>query len=548
MTRTTISQKARRSQEVETELNKHLTLARVETNFEKLPIWSPKPKRGTTFVPSKTIELEPEKLPDGNIIERKIEIAPSAKYGYPTVQTQEYWYALQKLWHESPTKETGRIEFSRRQIIEDVLGKTYGRQTRRALDLSINQLGTTRFAFNYVFYDKVNDIIHREIKKFHLIIEENLTERKKQSEVIHDKCSVTLHPLIVSNLRSGYFKPILLSVVSQLKSDIARLLYRKLDSQFSYYSKYEISTERFFREHGLEGQEYVYSSARKRRLEKPLGELLERHTSSGAIIDSYEFIKTADGKDWKLIVRSSKKSKQTRKPIEQIDTTYKQPQIVEEAPKQTPQTQKYTRSEVDEILDHFLTRFFSNSSDVEFSKNDRKKATQLIDKYGKQKTLLIINYAKEATEKDRYYPKSLAGISKYIPGALKRIEESEKQKRVAKLHEEKLAQQHKENRRIDHQKKYSDAYIAYVESLLEALFYRSPQEYVAFEKSEQSKRAILEKALKDAPTQTKQSLAEVNLRVFDKRAQRVVRVVEFFKEKTTQIPDFWEWDKEVNSK
>ncbi|MDJ0591897.1 MAG: hypothetical protein QNJ72_18200 [Pleurocapsa sp. MO_226.B13] len=415
MTKTTISQKARRSQGVETELNKHLTLARVETNFEKLPIWSPKPKRGTTFVPSKTIELQPEKLPDGNIIERKIEIAPSAKYGYPTVQTQEYWYALQKLWHESPEKEAGRIEFSRREIITNILGNTYSKTSREALDKAILQLSSTLFSFNYVFYDKEKDITHSELRSFVLVVDSYLTEKKKKDEIIHDKCFVTLHPLIVSNLRSGYFKPILLSVVSQLKSDVARLLYRKLDLQFSHYSKYEISTDRFFREHGLEGQEYVYSSARKRRLEKAIQELLEKPTSSGAVISKYEFLRTADGKDWKLVVRSSKTSKQTRKPIEQINTTYKQPQIVEKVPKQAHQTQKSTRSEVDEVLDHFLTRFFGNSGDVECSKNDRKKVTQLIDKYGKRKTFLIIDYTKKATEKDRYYPKTLAGISKYIP-------------------------------------------------------------------------------------------------------------------------------------
>ena len=73
-------------------------------NFEKLPIWSTKPKRATVFNSSKTIELEPEKLATGQLVDRKVKIVPSAEYGYPTTQTQEYWYALQKLWHDSPNK------------------------------------------------------------------------------------------------------------------------------------------------------------------------------------------------------------------------------------------------------------------------------------------------------------------------------------------------------------------------------------------------------------------------------------------------------------
>ena len=317
MTKAIIAKEAHQSQEVETELNKHITLARVETNFEKLPIWSTKPKRGTTFVPSKVIELEPETLSEGQVVERKIKIVPSAEYGYPTVQTQEYWYALQLLWHDSPAKEAGRIDFSRRQIIEDILGKKYGSDQRKALDLSLLQLAYTGFAFDFVFYDKEQDITHHEIRHFHIISDLHLTERKNQSEVVNYKCSVTLHPLIVSNLRSGYFKPVILSVVSELKSDIARLLYRKIDLQFSHIDKYEISTKRFFEEHGIEGKKYDSPSGRKQLIERGIQELIGKPTSkevtdksgkTSATIASYKIVKTKDQKDYKLIVYSSGKN------------------------------------------------------------------------------------------------------------------------------------------------------------------------------------------------------------------------------------------------
>ena len=323
MTSTILARKALRSQEVETELNKYATLVRVETNFEKLPIWSTKPKRGTTFVPSKLIELEPEKLPNGQVVERSIKIVPSAEYGYPTVQTQEYWYALQLLWHDSPTKETGRIEFSRREVIENILGKKYGSDQRKALDLSLLQLGHTGFEFRYVFKEQETGITHSELRQFHIISDLRLTERKKTEDVIHDKCSVTLHPLIVSNLRSGYFKPVILSVVSELKSDIARLLYRKIDTQFSHLDKYEISTERFFTEHGIVGKKYTSPSGRKQLIERGIQELIGKPTSkevsdksgkTSATIASYEIVKTKDKKDYKLIVRRSSKNSSDKQP------------------------------------------------------------------------------------------------------------------------------------------------------------------------------------------------------------------------------------------
>ena len=91
--------------------------------------------------------------------------------------------------------EAGRVEFSRRQIIIDILGKPYGRNARRTCDLNILQLGHTGFEFRYVFYEQKNDITHSELRQFHLLTDLSLTKRKKQGEVIHDRCSVTLHPL-----------------------------------------------------------------------------------------------------------------------------------------------------------------------------------------------------------------------------------------------------------------------------------------------------------------------------------------------------------------
>ena len=332
------------SQKVEKQTKQYSIFSRVEVNFEKFSIWSTKPKRGTAFAESKVIEYDPERLPDGNAVRRKIEIVPSAKYGYPTTQTQVYWYALQKLWHESPNKEKGIVEFSRRQILVDVLGQSYSKKSRRALDLSINQLSSTQLELDYLFYDKAKNETYRELNKFSLLTGIRLTQRKRVDEVIHEKCSVTFHPLITSNLLCGYYKPIL-SVVSEIDSEIGRLLYSKLDLQFSHYTKYEISTARFFRENGLVGGEYHQPGRRKRALEKAIKELIGKPTSSGAVIAKYEFARTADGKDWKLIVRS--KGKRDRNvQVEVLDSLKisEQPeQKQQESSQKTPQKPQESR-------------------------------------------------------------------------------------------------------------------------------------------------------------------------------------------------------------
>lgn len=547
-----IPEKSDKSQEVETHLNGHLVIARVETNFEKLPIWSPKPKRTTVFTPSKTIELEPEKLSDGNVVNRRIEIVPSAKYGYPTVQTQEYWYALQKLWHESLTKETGRIEFSRRQIIEDVLGKTYGRQTRRALDLSINQLGTTRFEFDYVIYDKEKDITHRELRKFHLIIEESLTEKKKQNEVVQERCFVVLHPLVVSNLRCGYFKPILLSIVSQLKSDIARLLYRKLDSQFSYYKKYEISTERFFREHAIEGKKYQTPSGRKQVLEKAIQELINKPTSSGAVIAKYEFAKTADTKDWKLLAYSNGKGVQNTSVIElnsplEVPAVPEKPtpQTVDPPPEQATQAspaQKVIPTDIETLLEYFDTTFHGGKRSSR-SQSILRKASSVIKEHGLPLGKYFIRYAYDKCQETKYKPATFNGISKYLKEAL---EEHAREARINQRQKEELQKLHQENKEADHRKSYEKAYYEYGHSLIELYSYKYPQELLAFAKAELSQEQILKAAIEGASKNTRWAKKK-QLEVFLKKEQKVIRFCEFFKEhKTLRIPDFWEWDRNIN--
>ncbi len=554
-----IAEDSDQSQEVETHLKQRCVISRVETNLERLPIWSPKPKRGTVFTPCKIIELEPEQLPDGQLIQRKVKIVPSALYGYPTTQTQEYWYAFQKLWHDSLTKETGRIEFSRRQVIEDVLGKTYGRDTRKALDLSINQLGSTRFEFDYVFYEKESDTTHRELRKFHLIVDEHLTTRKRGNEIIHEKCFVTLHPLIVSNLRCGYFKPILLSVVSQLKSDVARLLYRKLDSQFSYYTKYEISTERFFREHCLVGGEYHQSGRRKRLLEKAIQELIGKPTSSGAVIVKYEFARTTDAKDWKLIVRASK-GKRLRKTVEaevvkasgasthQQKSSQKQqkprqkPEKTQarETPASTPKKPLEAKSEALEVLDYFDKVFgLGGDDDKQHSKNVVTKAEAFIKRDGLEKTKFLIDFARREASKTDYEPRTFNGITQYRSDALKawkaNVRLRERQEREA----QKMAQRLRENARLDHEKIYRDDYYEYVNELVFSLGNEHPSRFNEFRVWQAEQRREKENL--------EGNLREVSLRVFDSEGQSILRLTQFFQDDPDiHIPDFWQWDCQEN--
>ena len=285
-------------------------IARAENVIYGLPIFSPHPKKNTKFKPSRTIELGKFTLEDGSVKSKKIKIVPTAEYGYPTTKAQEVWIGLQSLWSQQQDKESGKVEFSRRFFIEKILGRKWGGDSKKAFDLAIAQLGSTRLEFDYVFYDKAEDVTHHEVRKFFLLTEERLTEKKKEDEVIHDKCSVTLHPLIVSNLLSKYYTPINLSVLCSLrKADIAKILYCRLDSHFAYHSSYKISTKRFFYENGIEGEVYKTKSSRKRKLKNAAEKLIGKPTTGGHVIDSFSFEETVDRKDWNLIILRKQDSK-----------------------------------------------------------------------------------------------------------------------------------------------------------------------------------------------------------------------------------------------
>ena len=485
-------------------------------------------------------------------------------------------------------KYTGKIEFSRRQVIEGILGKPYGRNARKTLDLSIEQLATTLFQFDYSFYDREKDETYQEVKGFSLITEYHLTSKKSQADIVHDRCSVTLHDRVVSNLRFGYFKPVILSIVSQIKSDVGRLLYRKLDTQFSHYAKYEISSERFFREHGIQGSEYGYPSRRRRLLERAVEELVGKPTSSGTIIDRYEFLRTADGKDWKLIVRAKKgksllgksysqppkevvdrveqtkpdknqsKSKNQRK-LEQQSFTFKeseaapenQPQKASSDNKKTTKSESKTTplseksSESGQVLEHFRAIYFDGNTDFDFNKKDESKASQLIEKYGLEKTKAIITQAKVKTDNDRFHPKTLAGLGKYINDALKAAEEDERQAKASERSIQTQLNQRLESQRFDHQRIHAQSYYEYVEDVLGAMVISLPKEVTEFHEQESTRQAQLEADIESAPPR-QQKIKELSLRVFHKPESKASRVVTFFQDKKIPIPDFWRWDREIN--
>ena len=540
MSKTIISKNECKNQHKETSLH-YLSFLSVERNFEKYPLWSVVPKWGTTFTSSKIIELEPHTFPDGRVVQRRVKIIPHAELGYITVKTQEIWYALLHLWWQLSEEErkTGIIEFSRRELIVRILGKQFGKDQVKALEKAIKQLAGNLLHFEYLFYDREKDELLKEVEGFTMLTRYHFTRKDTQSDIVHDKCTVTLNPVVVSNLLAGYCKPVIPSVILSIKSDIARLLYSKLDTQFSHYRKYEISTERFFREHGLEASEYKYPSSRKRLLEKAIKELTGKPTSSGAVIERYEFLRTADKKDWKLLTYSDGKAEKKDNVIN-LKKTKQASQ--KQKKKSSPQPQKLS-PEIEELLAFFDTTFHGGKR-TSRTKPIIQTASSVINDHGLLKGKYFVRYAFAQAQKTSYEPSTFNGISQYLQEAL---EEHARQERINKRQKEEVRKRNEENTKADHKKEYEGEYYDYVLSLMELFSYKFPQELITFEKEEALKEEGFKKGVEAASSKTTRWLAKKQLDIFYRKEQKAIRFREFFEgHKTVHVPDFWQWDKEIN--
>ena len=93
------------------------------------------------------------------------------------------------------------------------------------------------------------------------------------------------------------------------KSEIAQLLYTHLDLMLARRTTYERKTRELFDDLGLDGKAYRNVSNRVQKLKPALEELTGVRLSTGFIV-SATLEKTADGKDYKIVIRQRRSQQQ----------------------------------------------------------------------------------------------------------------------------------------------------------------------------------------------------------------------------------------------
>ncbi len=496
----------------------------------------------------------------GNCRITKISINPNPTLGGLTTFDERVMYAFLELWKEQD--QSDKINFSVRELIKR-LKITKSSTTLKAVKDSIIRLGSVFFEWESSFYLKKDDKYLELLTPFTILTNIKLVSTKNKG-IGAALCQCSLAENFLENLKANYCRPVRFDVVLSLKTPLAQAVYTLLDRKLFGTKEYHRTTAGLLVDDlGLKAKSYQRKAIRVEKLKKIRGELLNVSLSFGEVIEVYEIDTNRNGDAILYIQRSGEQNIKTRKiaylpstiPLES-ETPFQAAQDALRREKSTsPNTSSIqekntlksadkTLSEPETLVKYFYS-VFAHQSDPYISKAALTKAKKLIKDYGLDQGRKFVDFAKQQADRTHYQPKSLQGILQYLGDWKNQQEEQERQQRVDQREQNKLRKAHSENSRIDHERTYQSAYFDYVDLRLEVICKETPADYIAFEKAEKQQQRELETTTFNA-TKSQKKIVELQLRTFNRRVQKVIRAVDFFKDKKLPVLDFWQWDNQIN--
>lgn len=371
-----------------------IDIVRPELNLEKwFAIWTPAQSRGK----AKLRILEKKKIgEDGSFTLQKVTIDPSLQYGNLTTEDQKTWYALLYLWEKAGKPQT--LIFSLRELAR-VLNKSWSINTYESLKKSLMRLRISTFSWINSYYDSTTNQTLELLEMFNIIARLKLAQVIDGHTVNSEKCSCEFDTILYQNLISNYTKPIYLNEILKLKSGVAQLIYKYLELVMQDKTYYERKSESLFDDIGLEGEEYKFTSIRKRVLLAAVKELRKVPFPGGVLQISVE--QTVDKSDWKLVVKKLPMKSETSK-VQEIKEIVKIAEVVQDSILLNQQ-----------VMSYFLERFGLRR---EATKVELEKAEELIKihQLDFEKAKHFIDFAKCAAIETNYKPKNFNGIVQYI--------------------------------------------------------------------------------------------------------------------------------------
>lgn len=239
----------------------------------------------------------------------KIAAARDEGYRVFTTQTQRALFGIQHLWQTQGGrlvsingKRFGSVCCSSWQLEESLFGSHGGRQ-RQLIRYLVQQLASVPVKIeNYVDQDgylstlDVTGLIHGRFAS---------SRRAADGQMGFPWVEMVVDPVLVDAFERKEVKPIDLDVLRSFKSDIAAILYPKIDHHLSTHTSVEMRLDGLVNKLGITNAQMGKRSYRLVKFKEPLAELDGKPISAGGTM-MIDVQPTADGEDWKLVAKRVK--------------------------------------------------------------------------------------------------------------------------------------------------------------------------------------------------------------------------------------------------
>ena len=310
-------------------------------------------------------------------------------------------------------KFSGSCYFSLRKLAK-ALKKRWGTNVITHTSQSLLRLRAVPLFLNNAYFDSTKKQTLEVLDTFNILSDLKIIKRKEHGHITKEEGYFKFNDFILKNIFNNYSKPVLLEVVLSFKSEIAQLLYTHLDLMLARRSTYERKTrELFLDDLGLDGKAYRNVSNRVQKLKPALDELTGIRLSTGFII-SATLEKTADGKDYKIVIVKDSQQQLALVADADVAEVEAEPAITAEPPEPTKPTSHLT-DQARELVEHFYQRFhgITHSTSKAIS-----QAVALIAQHGTELARFIVDFAHREAGKTKYQPQTFGGILQYVPRAV----------------------------------------------------------------------------------------------------------------------------------
>jgi len=497
-----------------------------ELNLEKWSIWEP----SSSKKPPRARIMERQRiLQDGSHVTAKVEIG-FTQHGNLSTRDQKIYYVLFKLWDDAGRPETP-VTFSLQKITRE-LGEEWGSSVRRSIIRSLLQLRGVLFVWENSYFDKTSGEHIELLDTFNILSELSIARRTRKLHATTEMCLFQFHREILKNLQANYTTPLFLATVLSFKSEIAQLLYPRLDLLLSDKKHYERRTKELFEELGLEGETYRHRSARKRVIEKALNELQGAPLTTGCIV-SATVEATKDNTDFKIVIYKGPRRKSLAPATRKFSPKPAAEAKTDEAPnaeRQSAQRQDtggqlplIAQAETQEaiLVRDFHEQFHGTPLKGALNPKELVQAARLIQQHSFTKARALIDYAKVEAAKTSYAPASLNGILQYEArfDAEHAAREREGQERRERLDQQRCAQEAREA----HQREIIGGLMERVGEVKK----NAPQAFTAFLRHIEAERSnfLATPIARQAKLETREMLS----REYDRPGKRLELFIDFFK-------------------